>query len=317
MSRWFLCSMGASSWTTTRSSTFFRTVGSWRFSRSKAVFWSQTVLLSRPVPCSTVFTPLFLSVFGRFAAVTSRSFVSLDARSSRVSLPWRSWRTAANCARWIFLTVVTWRRMHCWSSSLSTTQSWTSAMCLPWMTWFSPSCRRVASFWLHCALRIALMGLRCRHTSITDAGFEKVLQHCSQLQFLDISNSASLTDATLLHCSTCEHGWPEWGLDTPKLRSIVLDNDMITDLGVSSLLCALPIFSLSVAFCSNITDKSFACIKESSKLEEVNVMWCNKLTDESLRRLQRCRKLTRIGVQGCVLSQPMLHSCQERGVVLF
>ena len=152
-----------------------------------------------------------------------------------------------------------------------------------------------------------LTSLRIAHTSITDAGFEKVLQHCSQLQFLDISNSASLTDATLLHCSTY----------TPKLRSIVLDNDMITDLGVSSLLCALPIFSLSVAFCSNITDKSFACIKESSKLEEVNVMWCNKLTDESLRRLQRCRKLTRIGVQGCVLSQPMLHSCQERGVVLF
>lgn len=108
-------------------------------------------------------------------------------------------------------------------------------------------------------------------------------------------------------------------VDTPRLQSIILDNNSITDLGVTCLLSGLSLRLLSVAFCCNITDKSFACIgeKSESKLKEVNVMWCGKLTDESIRRLQRCKKLARIGVKGCVLSTPVLHSCEERGVILF
>ncbi|CBK22062.2 uncharacterized protein [Blastocystis hominis] len=154
-----------------------------------------------------------------------------------------------------------------------------------------------------------LVSLQIAHTSITDEGFKGVLQRCPQLQHLDISNSAQLTDATLCHCA----------LYTPRLQSIILDNNSITDLGVTCLLSGLSLRLLSVAFCCNITDKSFACIgeKSESKLKEVNVMWCGKLTDESIRRLQRCKKLARIGVKGCVLSTPVLHSCEERGVILF
>lgn len=144
---------------------------------------------------------------------------------------------------------------------------------------------------------------------------------CSAVLNCSIWISAILRSSPTRRCATalCVPIERACDVDTPRLQSIILDNNSITDLGVTCLLSGLSLRSLSVAFCCNITDKSFACIgeKSESRLKEVNVMWCGKLTDESIRRLQRCKKLSRIGVKGCALSTPVLHSCEERGVILF
>ena len=43
----------------------------------------------------------------------------------------------------------------------------------------------------------------CWFCDVDTLPFKGVLQRCPQLQYLDISNSAQLTDATLCHCALC------------------------------------------------------------------------------------------------------------------
>lgn len=101
----------------------------------------------------------------------------------------------------------------------------------------------------------ASLPINSRHTSITDAGLASFLPHCPNLRVLDISNSTVLTDAALLCLSTGAAVAVHSRVATPKLHSLAVDNNAVTDRGVCAVLSKVPIRRLSIAFCSAITGR--------------------------------------------------------------
>lgn len=81
------------------------------------------------------------------------------------------------------------------------------------------------------------------------------IQNCPHLEVLDMSNSTLLTDQSLQVLSTCILYLIVIiiQLDTPQLHTLILDNNQITDHGLTSVLNTLPLTYLSIAFCSSIT----------------------------------------------------------------
>ena len=157
------------------------------------------------------------------------------------------------------------------SCSRCITLTWISAMCLRSRTIFSASydrtvkvCRLcVSRRWLHChnhLPRLLINYLTHRHTSISDKGLASLLEKCPRLQLLDIGNSKRITDQSLLILPTCIIWMIPSRLDTPLLSSLTLDNDDISDEGLSTVVTNLPLTYLSIAFCSNITGKCFAML---------------------------------------------------------
>uniref|UniRef100_UPI000ACC7936 BTB/POZ domain-containing protein n=1 Tax=Candidatus Protochlamydia sp. W-9 TaxID=1785087 RepID=UPI000ACC7936 len=122
------------------------------------------------------------------------------------------------------------------------------------------------------------------------AEFERIVNHFSdEIEALDFSNNAHLTDAHLLTLKNCKNVKV---LDLEACQAI-------TDAGLIHLIPLTALQQLNLSNCNNLTDAGLVHLRSLNALQHLNLSRCYKLTDAGLIHLIPLTALQQLNLSNC------------------